>query len=197
VEHYEPIVIERIERSADQRLFRELIGRYHYLGFRVPYGAHLRYLAFATASGAQRSLVATVQFSSPAWRLAGRDQWIGWSDQTRASNLQGVINNSRFLVLPWVRVRNLASRLLSLVLRRLRVDWPSRTGIEPLLVETLVDPARHRGTCYRAANWLDLGVTTGRGRMDRDHQRHGQAPKRILVYPLVPEAAQRLRGSPG
>ena len=99
--------------------------------------------------------------------------WIGWDDATRGRNLQRVVNNSRFLILPWVRVQNLASRVLSLMARQLPCEWHSRYGVEPLLLETLVDHSRYRGTCYRAANWIELGVTTGRGRMDREHRRHG------------------------
>jgi len=183
--------VELVQDQADQRLFRELVGRYHYLSYRVPFGAHLRYLAFL--SEPQRSVVAAVQLSSPAWRLAARDRWIGWDEPTRRRNLQRVVGNSRFVVLPWIRVRNLASRLLSLLMRRVGVDWQKRYGVTPLLAETMVDVSRFRGTCYRAANWIELGQTTGRGRMDREHRLHGHAPKRILVYPLAPDAARQLR----
>lgn len=183
--------VELVESLAERRLFRELVGRYHYLGYRVPFGAQLRYLAFL--SEPRRAVVAAMQLSSPAWRLAARDRWIGWDEPTRERNLQRVVGNSRFLILPWVRVRNLASRLLSLLVRRVGADWQARYGVTPMLAETMVDVSRFRGTCYRAANWVELGSTTGRGRMDREHRRHGHAPKRILVYPLVPDAARRLR----
>lgn len=186
---FEPVAVEPVARAVDHRLFRELVGRYHYLGYRMPYGAHLRYLLFA---GQPRRVVGAFQVSSPAWRLAARDRWIGWDDRTRSKNLQRVVNNSRFVLLPWVRVSNLASRALSLLVRRLPGDWSARFAVEPLLVETLVDESRYRGTCYRAANWLDLGVTAGRGRMDRFHAAHGRAPKRVLVYPLSFDAAERL-----
>jgi hypothetical protein len=187
-----PIEIELVE-TADQRLlFRELVGRYHYLGHAVPFGAHLRYLVYA--SRPERAVVGCVQFSSPAWRMASRDAWIGWDDVTRQRNLQRVVNNSRFLILPWVRVKNLASVVLSLALRRLGADWPRRYGIEVLLVETLVDTSRYSGHCYRAANWIRLGETTGRGRMDREHRRHGASTKTVLVYPLVKAGARHLRG---
>ena len=185
------LTLEPVTADAEHRWFRELVGRYHYLGYRVPFGAHLRYLAFV--SQPRRAVVAAVQVSSPAWRLAARDRWIGWDDATRARRLQCVVNHSRFVVLPWVRVRNLASRLLSVLARRLPDDWQARYGVTPLLLETMVDAARFRGTCYRAANWLALGETTGRGRMDRQHRRHGVAPKQVLVYPLVADAARRLR----
>ena len=106
-----------------------------------------------------------------------------------------MVNNSRFLILPWVRVRNLASSVLSLVARQLPGEWHSRYGVKPLLMETLVDPSRYRGTCYRAANWIELGMTTGRGRMDREHRRHGVCPKTVLVLPLVKDPRRVLRES--
>ena len=188
---FAPVEVEAVE-TADQRLlFRELVGRHHYLGHAVPFGAHLRYLVYA--SRPERRVVGCVQFSSPAWRMAARDVWIGWDDATRQRNLQRVVNNSRFLILPWVRVKNLASVVLSLAVRRLCVDWPLRYGVEVLLVETLVDTSRYTGHCYRAANWIRLGETTGRGRMDREHLRHGAATKTVLVYPLMRDAARLLR----
>ena len=120
-----------------------------------------RYLAFVCQP--TRTVVAALQLSSPAWRLAARDRWIGWDEPTRQRNLQRVVNNSRFVVLPWVRVQNLASRLLALLARRLAADWQARFAVEPLLLETLVDGSRFAGTCYRAANWIELGDTAGRG----------------------------------
>lgn len=182
--------VQPVVSVAEHCWWRELIGRYHYLGYRVPFGAQLRYLAFV--SEPRPTLVAALQLSSPAWRLAARERWIGWDEATRARNLQRVVNNSRFLVLPWVRVKNLASRLLSVLAGRLAADWQARFGVTPLLLETLVERRRFAGTCYRAANWIELGDTSGRGRMDRFHARHGQAPKRVLVYPLVADAQRRL-----
>ena len=185
------VSLEPVTVAADHRWFRELVGRYHYLGYRVPFGAHLRYLAFV--SRPERAVVAAVQVSSAAWRLAVRDRWIGWDDATRARNLQRLVSHSRFVVLPWVQVRNLASKLLSVLARQLPHDWQARYGVTPLLLETMVDSARFRGTCYHAANWMRLGQTAGRGRMDRQHQRHGAAPKQVWVYPLAPDAPRRLR----
>lgn len=191
VGEFAPIEVEPVETPDQRLLFRELVGRHHYLGHKVPFGAHLRYLVFA--SRPERVVVGCVQFSSPAWRMAVRDAWIGWDDATRERNLPRVVNNSRLLILPWVRVTNLASRLLSLVLERLRPDWRRRYGVEVSLVETLVDTRRYHGGCYRAANWIALGETAGRGRMDREHLRHGAATKTVLVYPLVKDAARKLR----
>ena len=188
-----PLQVELVRERAQRLLFRELVGRYHYLGHKVPFGAHLRYLVFA--SHPERAVVGCLQFSSPAWRMAARDRWIGWDDPTRATRLQHVVNNSRFLLLPWVTVRNLASAVLARGLAQVKVDWPQHYGLEPWLVETLVDSRRYHGGSYRAANWIALGQTRGRGRMDRDRMRDGEAPKTILVYPLVRDAQRLLRGS--
>ena len=173
----EPLRVERVREPAERLLFRELVGRYHYLGHTVPFGAHLRYLVFASRPA--RAVVGCLQFSSPAWRMAARDRWVGWDEGTRARNLQRVVNNSRFLLLPWVRVRNLASAVLARGLGQMVVDWPRHYRLEPWLVETLVDPRRHHGGSYRAANWVALGATSGRGRMDRYGRRAGEAPRRF------------------
>jgi hypothetical protein len=186
-----PIGLELVSDRSQRQLFRELVGRYHYLGPAVPFGAHLRYLIWA--SQPTRAVLGGVQFSSPAWRMAARDQWLGWDDATRRRNLQHVVNNSRFLILPWVRVRNLASTVLARAARAVARDWPARYGITPWLVETLVDRQHYYGGCYLAANWIELGVTTGRGRMDRAHRRHDHPTKTVLVYPLVTDARRRLR----
>lgn len=186
---FEPIVFEPVQSREQRLLFRELVGRHHYLGHAVPFGAHLRYLFL---SGDR--VLGAMQFSSPAWRMAVREGWIGWDESARRANLQRVVNQSRFLILPWVRIANLASVVLARALRRLREDWPERYGVEPLLVETLVDESRYSGHCYRAANWLRLGETTGRGRMDAGHRREGVSPKVVWIYPLQANAAQRLRG---
>ena len=154
-------------------------------------GAHLRYLVYASEPAA--TVVACVQFSSAAWRIAVRDRWIGWEAETRARQLVHVVSNSRYLVLPWVQVKNLASRILSRAVRQLAVDWPRSYGVEVFLVETLVDPERYRGSCYRGANWIELGSTRGGKREDRLAQSEAVRPKRVLVYPLVAEAARRLR----
>jgi len=125
--------------------------------------------------------------------MAARDGWIGWSAEERARKLPYIVNNSRFLVLPWVRVKGLASKILAHCARQLPGDWEHRYGYRPLLLETLVDARRFAGTCYRAANWIALGETQGRGRMDRYHQADGSARKLVLVYPLCPNLQQALR----
>jgi len=183
--------IERVQRGEARQLWRELVGRYHYLGHAVPFGAHLRYLIYGHRP--ERTVLGCIQFSSAAWRIAVRDEWIGWEQSARVRNLNRVVSNSRFLVLPWVSLKNLASRILSEAVRRMAVDWKRGYGVEPLLVETLVDPTRYRGTCYRAANWIELGATRGLGREDRRRLGQPVVPKTVLVYPLAADAAQQLR----
>jgi Domain of unknown function (DUF4338) len=185
----EPLELVLVEGQAESRRWREQVERYHYLGCRVPFGAHLRYWV----RHHQREL-ACLLWTSPAWKMQARDEWIGWNDEQRRRYLQSILNNGRFLVLPWVRVQGLASKILALSARQIPRDWEIRYGCRPLLLETLVDAARFRGTCYRAANWIHVGQTAGRGRMDREHKSHGQAVKDIYVYPLVRDARQRLCG---
>jgi hypothetical protein len=188
VEEFAPLDVQLVESRQQRLLFRELLSRYHYLGYAMPYGARLQYLAYV--SRPQCEVVGCVQFSSPAWRMKARDQWIGWDDATRKLRLQHIVNNSRLLVV--ARIRNLASMALSCALKRLRADWRRQYGVDPWLVETLVDRQRFYGGCYRAANWTVLGETSGRGRMYRTHQRQGVQVKTVLVYPLVKNARRRL-----
>lgn len=189
VEAFAPLMVKRVQDQTQRQLFKDLLGRYHYLGYAMPFGARLQYLVYV--SRPRREVVGCVQFSSPAWRMKARDQWIGWDDGTRKLHLQHVVNNSRLLVS--ARIRNLASMMLSLALKQLESDWHRQYGVQPFLVETLVDQQRFHGGCYRAANWIELGRTSGRGRMDRSHQRHGAQIKTVWVYPLVKDAARRLR----
>jgi hypothetical protein len=188
VEQFAPIEVQLVKSVQQRELFRDLLSRYHYLGYAMPYGARLQYLVYV--SRPRREVVGCVQFSSPAWQMKARDQWIGWDDATRRMRLQHIVNNSRLLVV--ARIRNLASMTLSCALRRLRTDWVAQYAVDPWLVETLVDRQRFHGGCYRAANWTVLGETTGRGRMDKTHQRHGAQVKTVLVYPLVKNARGKL-----
>lgn len=189
VEEFAPLIIERV-RSREQRdLFKDLLSRYHYLGYAMPFGARIQYLVHVTRPRSE--VVGCIQFSSPAWRMKARDQWIGWDDERRGEALQQVVNNSRFLVL--APIRNLASSMLSASIEHLRSDWEEQYGVAPLLLETLVDQKLYHGGCYRAANWIELGRTSGRGRMDKTNKRHGKAVKTILVYPLIKNARRRLK----
>jgi Domain of unknown function (DUF4338) len=183
----EPLELVLVESKAESRRWREQMERYHYLGCRVPFGANLRYCV----RHRDREL-ACLLWNSPTWKMRARDEWIGWSDVQRRQNLQAIVNHGRFLILPCVQIKGLASKILALSARQMPRDWEVRYGCRPLLLETLVDAGRFRGTCYRAANWIHLGQTTGRGRMDREHQAHGQAVKDIYIYPVVHNARQKL-----
>lgn len=182
----QPLRLSLIE-DCDSSLWRQLIQRYHYLGCRVPVGAHLRYFVYC----AQGQILACLLWSSPAWKMAARDRWIGWTSDQRARNLQLIVNNSRFLILPWVKVKNLASAILAHSARQLPHDWSRHYRSTPLLLETLVDVTRFNGTCYRAANWIPLGQTAGRGRMDTHHTAQ-RTQKQIFVLPLNRRVQQRL-----
>ena len=186
---YRPLQLELIEDATNRRLFRQYLQEHHYLGYRAPYGAQLRY--FVRAAQPDLPPLAALLFTSAAWRMAPRDEFIGWNDSVRQTNLPRIVNNSRFLILPWTRIPHLASHVLARLAQQLPRDWTSRYGVEPLLMETLVDPARYRGVCYRAANWIDVGVTQGRGRMDHKHEA-SQTPKQIFLYPLHRHWRQRL-----
>ena len=185
-----PLSLINVETKAQRGLWCEYIDRYHYLGYRIPFGAQLRYFV----ESSDERVLGCLQFSSPGWKMAGRDGWIGWNDEARQRNLQKIVNNSRFLIFPWVKVKNLASSTLALAIRRIPDDWEKQYGIRPVILETLVDKSRYAGTCYKASNWIHVGVTTGRGRMDRHHNRHGQSPKDIYVYPLTSRFREELRG---
>ena len=189
VRDLQPLGLTVVTTAHQRALWTELIDRYHYLRFRVPVGAQLRYLV--RAAPAPSPIVACLLWTSAAWKMAARDRWIGWTDPQRAVNLRFVVNNSRFLILPWVQVPHLASAILARAARRLPDDWQAAYGTRPHLLETLVDAQRFAGTCYRAANWQLLGETRGRGRMDRSHAAHA-APKRVFVYPLVRDVPHRL-----
>jgi hypothetical protein len=183
---YQPLHLQLIEDLAGRRLFQQYIQRYHPLGYRVPYGAQLRYLVRASS----QDVLACLLFTSAAWKMAPRDAWIGWGDPARRANLSRVVNNARFLILPWVEVPHLASHVLASAARQFPADWLAAYHVRPLLLETLVDRP-YTGTCYRAANWIHVGQTQGRGRMDRTHQAQGSF-KDILLYPLESRWRQQL-----
>jgi hypothetical protein len=174
--------------GSDSTLWRQLLQRFHYLGCRVPVGAHLRYFVHS----ANGQILACLLWTSPAWKMAARDRWIGWTAPQRRRNLQYIVNNGRFLILPGVQVPGLASTILARSARQLPHDWRRHYGYTPLLLETLVDPQRFRGTCYRAANWIDLGQTRGGSRTDRLRQVRPQTRKLIFVFPLHRHARQLL-----
>jgi hypothetical protein len=186
---YLPVQLQLLDSSHDRRLFRQYIQRYHYLGYKVPYGAQLRY--FVRSLKPPCPVLACLLFTSAAWKMAPRDAYIGWNQTARQANLPLVVNHSRFLILPWVRVPNLASHILSLAARQLPRDWLAAYRAQPVLLETLVDGTRYHGGCYRAANWTEVGLTQGRGRMDRSGKAQGVC-KHIFLFPLHHHWRQRL-----
>lgn len=184
----EPLRWTLVDKS-DSTLWRQLVQRHHYLGCRVPVGAHLRYFV----QSGNGHILACLLWTSPAWKMAARDHWIGWNSAQRARNLQYIVNNGRFLILPWVHVKGLASTILARSARQLPHDWRQHYGYTPLLLETLVNPERFAGTCYRAANWICLGQTAGGHRADRLLRPRSETSKLIFVLPLHRRAQQLLR----
>jgi hypothetical protein len=173
--------------SQDLRLFNCLLAHYHYLGHRNTVGENLRYLV----RDSMGRPVACALFGSAAWKCADRDAFLGWERAAREHNLQGLTNNTRFLVLPWVKVPHLASHVLGLIARRIRADWQEKYGHPVHALETFVDRSRFKGTCYQAANWLRLGATRGRTRNDREHRIHASV-KDVYLYPLSPDFRKEL-----
>lgn len=183
-----PVTLEALPaKHPDYRAFSRHLARHHYLGHRGPVGEHLAYLA-RDRHGRE---VACLLFGASAWKTAARDQFIGWDDATRAKHLNWTTNNTRFLILPWVRVPHLASHLLARTLRRLSADWQATYGHPIHLVETFVDRSRFKGTCYRAANWTLVGQTRGRSRQDR-HSTLRVPVKDVYLYPLAPRFREEL-----
>lgn len=171
---------------AERPLWKACLARYHYLGYRPGVGEQLGYVAVLADQ-----LVACLAWGAAAYRNAPREAYLGWDPATKRARLPLVVQNTRFLLLPGVRVPHLASKLLAANLRRLSADWQARYGHGLLLAETFVDPTRFRGTCYRAANWVCLGPTRGAGKRGNRYRRHG-VPKLVFVYPLDPRAREWL-----
>jgi len=180
------LTVDLVGAKGDSLLWNAYIQRYHYLGHQLIPGAQLRY--FVRAAG---QVIALLSFGASAWKTQPRDQFIGWTHEQRPRNLHLIVNNARFLILPWIRRRNLASRALALISRRLPQDWHARYAYRPVLLETFVEKPRFAGTCYKAANWHYLGDTQGRGKLDRLH-RNAQPVKSIWVYPLVSDFRRHL-----
>jgi hypothetical protein len=172
--------------KGDSLLWNGYVQRYHYLGHQLIPGAQLRYFVRAADQ-----IVALLSFGASAWKIKPRDELIGWTREQRERNLHLIVNNSRFLILPWVQCKNLASRVLALVSRRISQDWGAAYAYSPVLLETFVEKPRFTGTCYKAANWQYLGDTQGRGKLDR-LMLYNKPVKSIWVYPLVGDYRRRL-----
>ena len=172
------IEFQQVRRTPNEMLFNSLIEHHHYLGYEQPVGEHLKFLVWAGARP-----IACLAWSSAPRHIGSRDRYIGWSAEARQRNIRLLAYNTRFLILPWVRVAHLASHLLSRMAARLSADWDCMYGHPIYFLETFVDPERFRGTCYRAANWIVLGWTTGRGKNDHTN-RPNRSRKQVLGYPL-------------
>jgi len=183
-----PIQLCPVIHGDQSRLWNEYIHRYHYLGHKPLPGAQLRY--FVTID---LQIVAALGFSAAAWQTAPRDKFIGWSHEQRQNNLPLVVNNARFLIMPWVKSKNLASSILGMIAHRLPNEWYDRYGIRPALLETFVDTERFAGTCYKAANWINVGKTKGRGKLG-PAGKQSVPIKDIWLYPLCRQFRTKLTG---
>jgi hypothetical protein len=184
-----PISLQQVRRTSEEPLFNSLIEQHHYLGYEQPVGEHLKYLVWA-----QGRPIACMAWSSAPRHLGSRDRHIGWSGEARRRNIRFVAYNTRFLILPWVEVPHLASHILGRIASSLSKDWEHLYDHPVYFAETFIDPGRFRGTCYRAANWKLLGLTTGRGKNDMTH-RPNRPVKEVLGYALTPRFRELLRES--
>lgn len=184
----QPLEFRQVRRTPEEALFNSLIEQYHYLEHTRPVGEHLKFLVYA-----QQRPIACLGWSSAPRHLASRDHFIGWSAEARRQNIRYIAYNVRFLLLPWVVIRHAASHILARMAGRLSAEWQRVYGHPLYFLETFIDPLRFRGTCYRAANWIVLGSTTGRGKDDIDHRGPNRSIKQVLGYPLCPDFRRRLQ----
>ncbi len=181
-----PLQLTQVRRTADEALFNSLLQQHHYLGYSRPVGEHLKYLVYA-----QGRPLACIAWSSAVRHLGSRDRYIGWSAAARLQNIRHIAYNTRFLILPWVNVPHLASHILGRMARTLSADWCAVYAHPIYFLETFIEPERFRGTCYKAANWTLMGVTTGRGKADSTHQAN-RSIKQVFGLALVKDFRQRL-----
>jgi hypothetical protein len=183
---FQPLEFVQVRRSGDEPLFNSLLEEHHYLGYEQPVGEHLKYLVWA-----QDRPLACVTWSSAPRHIGARDRYIGWNQEVRRRNIRLVAYNTRFPILPWVRVPHLASHILGRMATQISGDWQRMYGHPIYFLETFVDPERFRGTCYRAANWVLLGQTTGRGKQSNSYVPN-RSLKQVLGYPLTPRFREYL-----
>ena len=186
-----PLSVRQVRRTPEEAMFNSLLQQHHYLGYSHPVGEQLKYLFYAGSRP-----VACVAWSSAPRHLGSRDRHIGWGAQARLRNIRLLAYNTRFLILPWVTVQHLASHILGRMARMLSADWQRLYGHPIYFIETFIDPQRFRGTCYRAANWTVLGVTTGRGK-DAPTRQANRSVKEVLGLALVKDFRQRLSAVDG
>ena len=185
---YPEVRLLEVKVGEDHHRWNTQMARYHYLRYQTLVGRILKYRIYL---GTEE--VGLMGWSSPSWKLASRDAYIGWDATTRERNLQGIANNHRFLIFPWVKIKNLASHVLSLAVRRVARDWREKYGTRLWLLESFVDPSRFRGTCYKAANWIYLGQSQGSSKRGNAYVYHGQV-KDVYVYPLATDFREHLQG---
>ena len=188
VKNFEAIQLRVVQSGEELQRWRAYVEQYHMLGFKTVFGSRLQY--FIKSGDIE---LGCMQFSASSWALEGRDKWIGWTENDRKVRLNLIINNSRFLIFPWVHIRNLASKALSMAAKQIQEDWLREYCYAPVVLETFVDLEHFKGTCYKAANWVYLGETKGRGRMDR-HAERALSRKAIFMYPLQDDFKAVLRG---
>jgi len=172
-----PITLELVDKTTTS-IWNEYIHRYHYLGYTPLPGAQLRYIVRC-----DDQIVSLLGFGASAWMCKPRDEYIGWSHSMREENLNLVINNNRFLILPWVKSKNLASSILSKISKRITLDWQQKYNYKPVLIETFVDTEKFNGGCYKASNWKYLGETKGRGKLGVSGKK-STSIKAIWIFPL-------------
>ena len=192
------VILKIANNGTNRNLWEYLIDKYHYLGYKRPVGASVKYLIYSDSENSTalscKRLVGCIGFANAVLKLNLRDKWIGWTVEQKKRNLHLVINNVRFLILPWVRIKNLASKILSTTSKQVQKDWPSIYKHKPVLLETFVDIGKFIGTAYRAANWQCLGRTIGKGRCGLNYFVHNQ-PKDVYVYPLTKDYLKVLKCS--
>jgi hypothetical protein len=181
-----PLEFHQVRHTGEEPLFNSLLDQYHYLGYAQPVGEHLKYLVYALGRP-----IACLAWSSAPRHLGPRDRFIGWSPEVRRRNIRFLAYNTRYLILPFVEVEHLASHILGRIAQTLSEDWDRAYGHPVHYLETFVDPGRFRGTCYRAANWIVLGLTTGRGKDDQTNKPN-RPLKEVLGYPLTRDFRRRL-----
>jgi len=185
---FPPVRLQLVRNTSLEPLYNSLIQQHHYLGYRQIVGNHLKYMAFI-----DEQPVACLGWGSAAWSVKSRESSIGWDKQTKENNLHLVANNTRFLILPWVNIKFLASKVLALNARRISEDWFKIYNHHVYLLETFVEQDRFKGTCYKAANWVRVGQTKGTAKRGHDHLFHGKI-KDVYLYPLWKDFRKKLMG---
>lgn len=188
IDEFPAVKLKTVRRTPEEALWNYLVYQYHYKSYKIIIGAHVKYIAYLDDQP-----VACLAWNSTVFRIRSRDSFIGWDQEARSRSNRFVINNSRFLILPWVRIKNLASHLLGLAARTISRDWEQFYGYPVYLLETFVERDRFAGTCYQAANWQRVGETKGHAKKNKTFYHHGQI-KDVYLYPLVPDFRRRLGG---